>query len=61
MFGCMFQAFPQQQKLYYDTQIRKHISAFRSKSEIAIKSGNKNRSEVLFDSLFENHFKIQLC
>lgn len=58
MFGCMFQAFPQQQKIYYDTQIRKHISAFRSKSEIAIKSGNKNRSEVLFDSLFENHLKF---
>ncbi len=58
MFGCMFHAFPQQQKIYYDTQIRKHIRAFRSKSENAIKSGNENQSEVLFDSLFENHLKF---
>lgn len=57
MFACMFLAFPQQQKMYFDTQIAKHLKAYKDKSELAIQYGDKARAETLFDSLFENHLK----
>ncbi|MFT4612369.1 MAG: hypothetical protein ACJA1H_001735 [Glaciecola sp.] len=58
MLGCMFQAFPQQQKTYFDSQIGKHLKAYKANSEIAIQNGDKEQAEFLFDSLFENHLKF---
>lgn len=58
MLGCMFLAFPQQQKTYFDSQIAQHLEAYRANSEIAIRNGDKEQAEFLFDSLFENHLKF---
>lgn len=58
MLSCMFQAFPQEQKTYFDSQIRIHLGAYKAKSEIAIQNGNKEQAQFLFDSLFENHLKF---
>ena len=58
MLGCMFQAFSQQQKTYFDSQIGKHLKAYKASSEIAIQNGDKEQAEFLFDSLFENHLKF---
>ncbi|WP_299334434.1 hypothetical protein [uncultured Psychroserpens sp.] len=58
MFACMFLAFPQQQKIYFDTQIAKHLKAYKDKSEVAIQNGDMARAEFLFDSLFNNHLKF---
>jgi hypothetical protein len=58
MLVCMFQAFPQEQKTYFDSQIVKYLSAYKAKSEIAIQNGDKEHAKSLFDSLFENHLKF---
>ena len=58
MLGCMFLAFPQQQKTYFDSQIAKHLKAYKAKSEIAMQNGDKEQAEFLFDSLFKNHLKF---
>jgi len=58
MFGFMFLAFPQQQKTYFDAQIAKHLKAYKTKSEVAIKNGDKVYAELLFDSLFDRHLKF---
>lgn len=57
MFACMFLAFPQQQKTYFDSQIAKYLRAYKTKSEFAIQNGDKVYAESLFDSLFYNHLK----
>lgn len=54
----MFQAYSQQPKIYFDSQIGKHIKAYKAKSEIVILNGDKAQSQSLFDSLFENHLKF---
>jgi hypothetical protein len=54
----MFQAFPQQQKTYFDSQLGKHLRSYKAKSEIAIQNGDKEQAQFLFDSLFENHLKF---
>ena len=58
MLGCMFLVFPQQQKTYFDSQIAKHLKAYKAKSEIAIQNGDKEQADFLFDSLFDNHLKF---
>ncbi|WP_298758481.1 hypothetical protein [uncultured Psychroserpens sp.] len=57
MFACMFLAFPQQQKIYFDTQIAKHLKAYRAKSEVAIQNGDNIYAGFLFDSIFNNYLK----
>ncbi|WP_047547706.1 hypothetical protein [Psychroserpens sp. Hel_I_66] len=57
MFGCMFIAFPQQQKIYFDSQISKHLKTYKAKSDMAIQNGDKEYAELLFDSLFNSHLK----
>ena len=54
----MFQAFPQEQQTYFDSQIGKHLKAYNTKSEMAMQNGDKEQAEFLFDSLFENHLKF---
>jgi hypothetical protein len=58
MLGCMFQAFSQQQKTYFDSQIGKHLKAYKANSEVAMQNGDKEQAKFLFDSLFENHLKF---
>ena len=58
MFACMFLAFPQKQKIYFDSQIAKHLKAYKAKSEIAMQNGDKDYAEFLFDSLFNSHLKF---
>ena len=58
MLSIMFQAFPQEQQTYFDSQIGKHLKAYKAKSEIAIQNGDKEQAKFLFDSLFENHLKF---
>ena len=58
MLGCMFLAFPQQQKTYFDTQIAIHLKAYKAKSEVAMQNGDNEQAEFLFDSLFDNHLKF---
>lgn len=58
MFACMFLAFPQKQKMYFDSQIDKHLKAYKAKSEVAMQNGDKAYAEFLFDSLFNNHLKF---
>lgn len=58
MFACMFLAFPQQQKIYFDSQIAKHLKAYKAKSEVAMQNGDKDYAEFLFDSLFDTHLKF---
>ncbi len=53
----MFLAFPQQQKIYFDTQIAKHLKAYRAKSEVAIQNGDNIYAGFLFDSIFNNYLK----
>ncbi|WP_040278066.1 hypothetical protein [Psychroserpens damuponensis] len=57
LLGCMFLAFPQQPKTYFDSQIARHLKAYNVKSEIAMLNGDKEQAKFLFDSLFENHLK----
>jgi len=58
MLSIMFHAFPQEQQTYFDSQIGKHLKAYKAKSEMAIQNGDKEQAEFLFDSLFENHLKF---
>lgn len=58
MFACIFLAFPQQPKVYFDAQIAKHLEAYRTKSEAAIHNGDIEYAEMLYDSLFDNHLKF---
>lgn len=57
LLGGMFKASSQEPKLYFDSQIGKHIGAYKAKSEIASLNRDKAQSQALFDSLFENHLK----
>jgi len=56
--GITLQGFAQEQQAYFDSQIGKHLKAYKAKSEIAIQNGDKEHAEFLFDSLFENHLKF---
>lgn len=58
MFMCMFLAFPQQPKAYFDFQIAKHLKAYKAQSEVAIQNDDRQYAEFLFDSLFNTHLKL---
>lgn len=57
LFVCVFLAFPQQPKDYFDFQIAKHLKTYKTQSEAAIQNDDKQHAEFLFDSLFNTHLK----
>ena len=58
MFMCMFLAFSQQPKAYFDFQIAKHLESYKAQSEVAIQNDDRQHAEFLFDSLFNTHLKL---
>ncbi|SDS64404.1 hypothetical protein SAMN04515667_2641 [Formosa sp. Hel1_31_208] len=53
----MFSAFSQEPKTYFEYEIAKHLKAYKTKSDAAIKNDNREYAQFLFDSLFTNYLK----
>lgn len=57
LLGSVLSVFPQEQKVYFDDAISKHLKTFNRQCDLAIGTDNEAYVDVLFDSLNKTYLK----
>ena len=57
LLGSVLSVFSQEQKVYFDDAISKHLKNFNKLCDVAIKNDNRDYVDVLFDSLNRTYLK----